>query len=136
MAKKYVKKLQFSSSFKQIEKLEPYLNELKQEHELDDKLFSRIRLATNEAVTNAIMHGNREDVTKQVTVMAIVEDHSLQIEVSDEGNGFDPAALPDPRDQENLLAQSGRGVFLIKQYANRVSYSEKGTKVTLHFDLK
>src|SRR5699024_9469571 len=120
MAKTCFKKLQLRSSYRQIEKLETYLKALQQHLGIEPELFSRIRLATNEAVTNAVVHGNKQDNTKQVTVTVSIHSNILQISVQDEGDGFDPDALANPTAKDKIMATSGRGVCLVKHVAERV----------------
>jgi serine/threonine-protein kinase RsbW len=80
-------------------------------------------LAVTEATTNAIIHANKCDVSKLVRIHAQIEDSKLIIKIKDEGKGFDPTTLPDPTHPENLLKDSGRGVFLMKVYMNEVKYN-------------
>ncbi len=135
MSYKKIPGLTLSSSFDKIKQINPYLNELKSRFEIDEALFSNIQLAVNEAVTNAIIHGNDEDASKNVTVNGQISADKIEIMVEDEGSGFDPSALPDPRSEEQLLKQGGRGVFLIKQYADEISFEKNGRLVRMTFDL-
>ncbi len=128
---KRYKKLSLSSSFAQINKLEPFINDLTKEY--DEELSGKIHLALNEAVINAIVHGNKEDESKKVHITAKYADDGMELSVRDEGAGFDPAALPDPTDNEALIKESGRGVFLIKQYADEVLFERNGTLVRMWF---
>jgi serine/threonine-protein kinase RsbW len=79
--------------------------------------------ALREAVANAVRHGNRQDPKRLVRLEYIVHDSTVTISVEDEGEGFDPAEIPDPTDPENLLRPSGRGVFYMRQFMNRVEFS-------------
>ncbi|MBN2731210.1 MAG: ATP-binding protein [Balneolaceae bacterium] len=136
MGKTDFNKLVLQSSFDQIDRLEPYLKSIRQQVEFSDNQLSRIRLSVNEAVTNAIMHGNKEDPSKKVRITAEFQENTLKVSVKDEGSGFDPSSLPDPLQNKNLLKESGRGIFLIKQYADEVDFSDNGTKLTMQFNLK
>lgn len=135
MAKTEFKNLIIPSSFENIQKVEPYLKELQQQVSFSDDDFDRIMLALSEATTNAIVHGNKEDTKKDVVISSFLEDNTLFISVKDEGEGFEPADLPDPLKEENLLNEGGRGVYLIEQYADNVTYSEKGTRLDMKFEL-
>ncbi len=126
-----IKKLTLGSSFNEIEKVEPFLNDLKDA--IDEETFSNIQLAVNEAVTNGIIHGNEEDASKKVRLTVQITDEEVKVTVEDEGSGFDPANLPDPTDQEQLLKEGGRGVFLIKQFSDEVSFADKGSTVQMIF---
>ena len=78
--------------------------------------------AVREAVTNAVIHGNRERPGTRVDVSFELADDSIRITVKDQGEGFDPDALPDPVSEEHLLDASGRGVFLMHQLMDEVIY--------------
>ena len=129
------KTITISSTFDSIERLEPFLTELRQEIGFGDDRFAQIRLALNESITNAITHGNKEDPSKKIFITATADGDRLQISVKDEGTGFNPETLDDPLKEENLLKDSGRGIFLIKQNADEVVFSENATKLTMSFEL-
>ena len=127
--------LVLQSSFDQIDRLEPYLEKLQEQAGFGDELLARIRLALNEAVTNAIIHGNKEDQEKSVSISSSFNKEKLEVSVQDEGPGFDPSSLPDPLESENLLKESGRGIFLITETADHVEFVDNATKVMMKFDL-
>ena len=90
-----------------------------------------IELALQEALANAVIHGNRRSSAKTVCIcVAVQEDRGILLVVKDSGSGFDPTTLPDPLAQQNLLATHGRGIFLIKQFMDDVWFEfENGTAV-------
>ncbi|MEM6334383.1 MAG: ATP-binding protein [Planctomycetota bacterium] len=90
-----------------------------------------VRLAVDEAVTNAIRHGNGQDPDKSVTVEYEVGADRLSVSICDEGSGFKPEELPDPTEPENLIRTHGRGVMLMHAYMTEVTYSAEGNCVTL-----
>lgn len=137
MSKPDAKKLVLESKFEEMERLEPFIDELKQWAGLDDEDSSRIMLTLSEAVNNAIVHGNKENPDKKVTVISSFDPDSktLTISVEDEGEGFNPKSIPDPLKEENLLNEGGRGVYLIEQYADDLQFSKSGTKATITFRL-
>ena len=90
-----------------------------------------VRLALDEALANAIHHGNRDDPTKRVTVTYRVTPAQVRISVLDEGRGFDPSLVPDPRLSENLCKPNGRGIMLMRAYMTCVNYNHQGNCVTL-----
>jgi serine/threonine-protein kinase RsbW len=97
-----------------------------------------VDLAVREAVTNAVVHGNQEDLTKEVEVTFGSSPGTLEIEVKDQGEGFDPASVPDPTDPANLMKASGRGMFLIRSFMDEAQWftaPEGGTIVRMvkHF---
>lgn len=92
-----------------------------------------IAISLSEAVNNAIMHGNRGDIAKTVTIVLEERKNELRIEVSDEGAGFEPEEVADPTDPENLLEESGRGLLIIRHLMDDVivTPTEHGTTVEL-----
>ena len=90
-----------------------------------------IRLALDEALANAVKHGNKLDPAKQVTVDYSVDDQRVAIAICDEGPGFKPEELADPTAEENLSRPNGRGVMLMRAYMTEVSYNESGNCVRL-----
>ncbi len=98
----------------------------------DEAAFG-IDIAVREAVTNAIVHANNEDDTKSIEVSFNCAGRAFEIDVKDQGEGFDPASVPDPTEPANLLKTSGRGIFLMRNFMDEVQWSsrpEGGT--TLH----
>lgn len=89
-----------------------------------------VRLAIDEALTNAVVHGCREDPSKNVQCcVACEEDHGILIVVRDPGPGFNPASIPNPVVGENLYASHGRGIFLINQIADEVRFERGGAEI-------
>ena len=99
-----------------------------------EELAFGIEMALREAVTNAMVHGNHEDESKSVEVIFNCHDNELEIEVRDQGEGFDPANVPDPTKAENLLKTSGRGIFLMRTFMDEIEWlnrPEGGTTVRM-----
>ena len=93
-----------------------------------------IVMAVREAVTNAMVHGNQEDETMSVEVIFNCLGNALEIEVRDQGEGFDPTGVPDPTDPANILKTSGRGIFLMRSFMDEVEWfarPEGGTTVRM-----
>ena len=93
-----------------------------------------IDMAVREAITNAMVHGNKEDEAKTVEVTLNCLGRELEIEVRDQGKGFDPTRIPDPTDPANILKTSGRGIFLMRTFMDEVQWSmrpEGGTSVRM-----
>jgi serine/threonine-protein kinase RsbW len=88
-----------------------------------------IKLAFEEAVTNAAKHGNRNDRSKRIDVRYYVDPRRVVIMVRDEGCGFCPDKVPDPTADENLERPSGRGIMLIQSYMTKVCYRDNGKEV-------
>ena len=90
-----------------------------------------VQLALEEAIVNAIKHGNRWDTSKQVRVVCKMSPQRIVIEISDEGPGFDPERVPDPTDAEHLECPGGRGIMLMRSYMSRVEYNQTGNTVVM-----
>jgi CheY-like chemotaxis protein len=90
-----------------------------------------MRLAMEEAIVNAVRHGNRDDPARRVRLRWHVNRERALVEVEDEGEGFDPQHLPDPCAPENLERPGGRGVLLMRSYTSWLRYNPRGNRVTL-----
>ena len=99
----------------------------------EDAAFG-IGMAVREAITNAMVHGNKEDEAKTVEVTLNCLGRELEIEVKDQGEGFDPTSIPDPTDPTNLGKVSGRGVFLMSSLSDHIQFEQNGRKVLLGFN--
>jgi len=98
---------------------------------LPDEVTFDIKLATQEAVINAAEHGNQYDEGKKVHICCETSDCAVSVTVCDEGVGFDPCCVPDPTLPENILRESGRGVFLMRSLCDEVCFNDKGNRVTI-----
>ena len=87
----------------------------------EDTAFG-VDIAIREAVTNAVVHANKKDEAKEVAVSFSCAAGALEIEVTDQGYGFDPASVPDPTDPANIMKTSGRGIFLIRNFMDDVEW--------------
>jgi serine/threonine-protein kinase RsbW len=101
---------------------------------LEDSGFGKedvfaVHLALQEAFINAVRHGNQMDPDKEVKIEYLVDSEKFEISVTDEGDGFDPEAVPDPRCGENLYKPNGRGLLLMRAYMDVIEYNEKGNGV-------
>ena len=89
-----------------------------------------VELALREALSNAVVHGNRLDAHKLVHVRCRCKvGKGISITVSDQGQGFDPSAVPDPLSVDNLEAEHGRGIHLMKLAMDEVSFEQRGAEV-------
>jgi serine/threonine-protein kinase RsbW len=96
----------------------------------DQEIFS-VRLALEEALVNAIKHGNQMDQTKKVQVSYRFVADRFEVLITDEGPGFDPSDVPDPTAVENLERPCGRGLMLMRHYMTEVAYNERGNGVSM-----
>lgn len=127
--------LQLPSKAESIIHVEPFVDAICSELQVQDELFGNILVALTEAVNNAIHHGNALDDRKQVQVEASIDGNVLTFFIKDEGPGFDYNNLPDPTAPENIEKPSGRGVFLMSQLSDLVIFSDNGATVEMQFRL-
>ena len=109
---------------------ERIINVLESQSYSDHDLFG-VRLALEEALVNAIKHGNGMDPDKQVHIDCRFEVDRVRIVIEDEGGGFDVEAVPDPTADENLDKPGGRGIMLMRSFMNRIEYNDLGNRLVL-----
>jgi serine/threonine-protein kinase RsbW len=90
-----------------------------------------IRLSLEEALINAMKHGNKNNPALAINIDYSVSDNMFKVSVQDSGNGFDYKQLPNPTVEENLLKAKGRGVYLIRHLMDEVSFNRSGNKITM-----
>jgi serine/threonine-protein kinase RsbW len=93
-----------------------------------------VDMAVREAVTNAVIHGNKLDDAKTVELKLRNTPEVLEITVHDQGNGFNPDEIPDPTKDENILKTSGRGIFFMRNFMDKVDWAadpKGGTQVRM-----
>lgn len=95
----------------------------------ENKLVFGIHLSMEEALVNAVKHGNKYNPAKKVHVRVGISSNLFRSEITDEGEGFDPAKLPDPTDPDYLDKPNGRGVMLMRNFMTKVEYNPKGNAV-------
>jgi serine/threonine-protein kinase RsbW len=110
--------------------IDDLLSQLDEQHWIEHDIFS-VHLAVEEAIVNAIKHGNRYDSNKRVRIAYKLSPGYLHIEVTDEGQGFNPADVPDPTDEENLEVPTGRGLMLMRNFMTSLSYNIAGNQVIM-----
>ena len=106
------------------------LSELKANKYKQEDIFA-VHLALEEAFTNAITHGNKMNSDKEVKIDYSVGLDKFEISMMDEGDGFDPGAVPDPRYGENLYKINGRGLLLMRSYMDVVEFNDRGNSVRM-----
>jgi serine/threonine-protein kinase RsbW len=128
--------LTLDSHPKNIAEVEPYVTQVVQKYEINQDLYGNMLITLTEAVSNAIIHGNSAKSAKKVFVSTDCSNQKICFTIQDEGAGFNPDTLPDPTAPENILTPGGRGVFLMRQLSDAVTFSDDGRLVTLEFTLK
>jgi serine/threonine-protein kinase RsbW len=96
----------------------------------EDDIFA-VHLALEEAFLNAITHGNKMDPGKKVRIDYLVSADKVEIDIMDQGEGFNPETVPDPRFGQNLYKTAGRGLLLISSYMDVVEFNEQGNHVRM-----
>jgi len=117
--------------FADVSRAQSELESAAREKHYDRTSVFAIKLALEEALSNAFKHGNRNDPKKEVTLSFQVKSDSIVIEVEDQGDGFDLTAVPDPTAQENIEIPCGRGITLMRAYMSEVSFLPPGNRVRL-----
>jgi serine/threonine-protein kinase RsbW len=132
----HIRSFAFPSSLQSIDSIEMLLDELREQFALSEHVYSSIWVSLNEAITNAVIHGNKQNVNKKVHLSVELKwDNFICFTVRDEGDGFDYESLPDPTSPDRIDQPNGRGVFLMKKLADLALFSGEGTTVDLYFDL-
>ncbi|MBC6995837.1 ATP-binding protein [Neolewinella lacunae] len=119
-----------------ISKVEKYVDQIADRFKLDQEKHASLMLSLTEAVTNAIIHGNKQDRTKTVSIRLAQTRSGLAIRVTDQGCGFDYRQIPDPTSPERICECGGRGVFLMNQLCDKMRYINGGSTVEMQFKLK
>ena len=115
--------LEIESDTNNLITIEEFVNYFAKDLQLGEEKLTALLLSVTEAATNAIKHGNKCDVNKLVKIDVNVEGDTLRIIVKDEGEGFDPSKVPDPTEPDNLLKDSGRGLYLMKIYMSNIKFN-------------
>ena len=121
------------SSLDSVNKAESAAHDIATKSGFDEDEVQRISMAVREAAVNAVLHGNAYDPKKRITVAFETTPTLFTVSVRDEGKGLVPDEIPDPLAPENLLKQSGRGIFLIRSFMDEVKFRDMnpGTEITL-----
>ena len=127
--------LKIPSLSENIRVVESFIDNARETYNLNEDIYGNIMVAVTESVNNAIIHGNKEDKSKDVSLSLHIEKESLSFTIKDEGEGFEYDNLPDPTAPENILNPGGRGIFLINNLVDKVEFLEGGNTVKLTFFL-
>lgn len=127
--------IQIPSLAENIRIVESFIDNAKERFSLNDDIYGNIMIAVTESVNNAIIHGNKGESDKNVSLMLKVDESILKFTIKDEGRGFDYNSLPDPTSPENLDKPGGRGIFLMRHLCDEVQFTDEGRQVILSFYL-
>lgn len=125
--------LTIKSNPQNLAQVEKYLHGIKQELKIKEEKFANILISTTEAVNNAIIHGNKIDESKSVNINTTLDNNDLHISISDEGKGFDYKKIPDPRHPDRISMCGGRGVMIMSELCDHITYKNNGSTVNLEF---
>jgi len=127
--------LTISSAIENLTLAENLVDTIFEKFKIHEDYYGNILVAVTEAVTNAIEHGNAGDPSKSVNISCDAQEKKVSFHISDQGEGFDFDNLPDPTDPENIEKPNGRGIYLMKNLADDVEFSENGRIVELIFNV-
>ena len=127
--------LEINSSITNISKVESLIDKVCSDLLVNEDMYGNILIAVTEATNNAIIHGNGKDESKHVKLLVDKNEEGLVFSVWDQGEGFDFEVLPDPTAPENIEKPNGRGIFLMKNLADKIEFLENGSKVNITFAL-
>lgn len=130
--KNHYKQLVIRSLQNNISQVEKFVEEICDENYISSSYFGNIMLAMEEAVKNAIIHGNHQDGQKKVTITFQKKRNGLSFIIEDEGEGFNHREIPNPIDSEDA---PGNGIFLMRSLADNVSFNLQGNQVELVFSV-
>lgn len=119
------------SNIKNIRSVSSKIVELLIERKVNKSIIFDIRLSVEEAILNAIEHGNKNNEDLNINISFSIDGTKAEIAVEDQGAGFDHISLPDPTTDENILRSHGRGIYLIHKLMDKVQYNDKGNRVRL-----
>lgn len=131
-----VKDLEITSNPDRIYEVEQFIEEIHESLGFKEDVFGNVVVAVTEAVNNSIFHGNQGDSSKLVRIHCeSLNPYRILFAVEDQGAGFDPNTLPDPTSPENLMRESGRGVFLMRSLADEIRFENEGRRVEMVFNI-
>ena len=130
---KIIESLKLASDFQSIATIEKLIDKVCSSIGVNEESYGNVLIAVTEAVNNAIQHGNKENTALKIDVSVLDSTKNICFSVKDEGPGFDFNNLPDPTSPDNLLKENGRGIFLMKNLADKVEFTGEGNEVSLFF---
>lgn len=127
------RKMVIASDLRNVRKVEKVAEQIAKSLRFSAEELDSLAIAVTEIVGNAIVHGNKQDRHKKVTIEFEYHDDEIVITVQDEGEGFDEQQIANPLEPENLLKESGRGIFIVRALMDQVDFfsDSKGTRVRI-----
>lgn len=126
-------KIAIPSLIENITIIESFIDNAREKFRINDDIYGNIMISVTECVSNAIMHGNKEDKKKTVRMEIRFLDDQIKFIIEDEGEGYDYQHLNDPTSPENLEKSGGRGVFIMKNLCDEIQFENQGSRMILTF---
>jgi serine/threonine-protein kinase RsbW len=131
-----MKTLKISSTIENLAAVEKFVEEICDQHLLSTTYFGNISIAVTEAAKNAILHGNKLNAEKEVTVSFENKHNGFSFVIEDQGEGFDVDTIPNPLEIEDTrFPTAGKGIYLIRSLSDKVVFKDKGKRVEMLFDI-
>ena len=117
--------------------VEEFVLKIAEEVKLNPDKFNNLSLSVAEAISNSMLHGNKNDKNKKIRIKVTVDETDMKIHLKDEGQGFNPKSIPDPTKPENILKDSGRGLHIMKSFVDDLKFNflADGTEIVLTLKL-
>ncbi len=126
-------KISIPSLIENITIIESFIDNAKEKFHINDDIYGNIMISVTECVSNAIIHGNKENSKKTVYLELKFLDNQIKFIIQDQGEGYDFQHLDDPTSPENLEKSGGRGVFIMKHLCDEIEFEDEGRKTILTF---
>lgn len=126
--------IKIPSNLNNLSEVEDFFKQIHIDYSIPRKLYCRLYLAVNEALINAIVHGNKLNPEKFIIIHFYNLTDKFHFKIQDEGSGFNTDSIPDPLSSDNLRKECGRGIFIIKHYTDNFYFENNGTIINLIFN--
>ncbi|MBD3420849.1 MAG: SpoIIE family protein phosphatase [Chitinivibrionales bacterium] len=123
--------LQFINYFEDMDKTSAVILRSMDDLGYADDTIRKMKISLTELLANAIYHGNKKDHNKKVTIGHLVNKSYVKVSIMDEGEGFDIASVPDPTLPENLERDCGRGLYIVRNYVDKVELNDRGNRISI-----
>ena len=127
--------LELESQLSQLHRVEAFIESLCDEYNVYNNYFSNIMVAVTEAFLNAVIHGNKLNVSKKILLSFKSSSSGLLFTIEDQGEGFDIDSIPDPTKEKLDASNGGRGIYLIKHLSDEVQFINNGRKIEMLFKI-
>jgi serine/threonine-protein kinase RsbW len=126
-------KISIPSLIENIRIIESFIDNAREKFNINDDIYGNIMISVTECVSNAIIHGNKQDKKKVVNIELRFLDDQIRFIIEDQGEGFDFQKLKDPTSPEHIQNPGGRGVFIMKHLSDEVRFEDEGRITILTF---